>query len=446
MNIWNLIETLIDFITSFKGFNKSKSVEKVNINENVDTDEKEEEMPAKLNVNGQWKDVKSAHANVNGEWKEIKEGYANDNGTWKKVYSSSSTYGIIYDKSLASDPSGCLTYTGLCKEFTPMLGTSGVVNEGSWATGNGTLFDNIDVGYFVNMQNWTSLDKSSMSGMKNDLTYTYFTKIPKIYQKVTNIDENKVKLELSLEPFSGATLHPSFVVDGVEKDYVYIGDYYGVKITGNKLNSQYRANAKTFSLTDARTYAKNVGSNFHVMSYYDWDLIMKLYLLAFKSFDGRTVLGAGHTDNSPVLGTPWIDGTDNAIFLGICNVWANGSAQLHLLLDDTYVEYLNIYAGQNSNPTSDINNKTKIGVFFKQNTLVHPNTCDATLNGFFIGSDNSGSITTGLCSREVIGSSTINEILGVSATSGNSKYGGNPFGLEDLSLSTTGLVRLTYKP
>ena len=72
MNIWNLIETMIDFITSFKGFNKSKSVEKVNINENVDTDEKEEEMPAKLNVNGQWKDVKSAHANVNGEWKNQK--------------------------------------------------------------------------------------------------------------------------------------------------------------------------------------------------------------------------------------------------------------------------------------------------------------------------------------------------------------------------------------
>lgn len=434
---------MIDFITSFKGFNKSKSVEKVNINENVDTDEKEEEMPAKLNVNGQWKDVKSAYANVNGEWKEIKEGYANDNGTWKKVYSSSSTYGIIYDKSLASDPSGCLTYTGLCKEFTPMLGTSGVVNEGSWAIGNGTLFDNIDVGYFVNMQNWTSLNKSSMSDMKNNLTYTYFTKIPKIYQKVTNIDENKVKLELSLEPFSGATLHPSFVVDGVEKDYVYIGDYYGNKITGSKLNSQYRASANILSLTDARTYAKNVGSDFHLMSYYDWDLIMKLYLLAFKSFDGRTVLGGGYSDNSPVLGTPWIDGTDNAIFLGICNVWGNTSTY-NFLLDDTYVSILNIYAGQNSNPTTDVNNKIQIGDFFTQGNYIYPMTCDATINGFFIGSDNSGSITTGLCSRQYTSSGY--GTLGVSLTSGTSSKKGNPFGLSKIDSTTTGYVRLTYKP
>lgn len=444
MNIWNLIETMIDFITSFKEFNKSKSVEKVNINENVDTDEKEEEMPAKLNVNGQWKDVKSAYANVNGEWKEIKEGYAKDNGTWKKVYSSSSTYGIIYDKSLASDPSGCLTYTGLCNEFTPMLGTSGVVNEGSWATGNGTLFDNIDVGYFVNMQNWTSLNKSSMNDMPSGLKYTYFTKIPKIYQKVTNIDENKVKLELSLEPFSGATLHPSFVVDGVEKDYVYIGDYYGNKIAGNKLNSQYRSNATMLSLTNARTYAKNVGSDFHVMSYYDWDLIMKLYLLAFKSFDGRTVLGAGYTDNSPVLGTPWIDGTDNAIFLGICNVWAKGSGQVYLLLDDTYVIAPNIYAGQNSNPTTDANNKIQIGDFFTQGNFIYPMKCDATINGFFIGSDNSGSITTGLCSRQYTSSGS--GILAVSTTSGSSSYGGNPFGLDGINEGTTGCVRLTYKP
>lgn len=442
MNIWNLIEMMIDFITSFKGFNKSKSVEKVNINENVDTDEKEEEMPAKLNVNGQWKDVKSAYANVNGEWKEIKEGYAKDNGTWKKVYSSSSTYGIIYDKSLASDPSGCLTYTGLCKEFTPMLGTSGVVNEGSWATGNGTLFDNIDVGYFVNMQNWTSLNKSSMSDVKNDVTYTYFTKIPKIYQKVTNIDENKVKLELSLEPFNGATLHPSFVVDGVEKDYVYIGDYYGNRITGNKLNSQYQVNPITLNLTTARTYAKNVGSDFHVMSYYDWDLIMKLYLLAFKSFDGRTVLGNGANHNNHVLGVPWIDGTRNAIFLGICNVWGYDSRSF--MLDDTYVSANNIYAGQNSNPTTDANNKIQIGDFVAQGYNIYPMTCDATLNGFFIGSDMSGSITTGLCSKQFTGG---DGPLVVSLRSGKNDTTGNPFGLSQFGgPESTGFVRLTYKP
>ena len=442
MNIWNLIETMIDFITSFKGFNKSKSVEKVNINENVDTDEKEEEMPAKLNLNAQWTDVKSAYANVNGEWKEIKEGYANDNGTWKKVYSSSSTYGIIYDKSLASDPSGCLTYTGLCNEFTPMLGTSGVVNEGSWALGNGTLFDNIDVGYFVNMQNWTSLNKSSMSDVKNDVTYTYFTKIPKIYQKVTNIDENKVKLELSLEPFNGATLHPSFVVDGVEKDYVYIGDYYGNRITGDKLNSQYQVNPITLNLTTARTYAKNVGSDFHVMSYYDWDLIMKLYILAFKNFDGRTVLGNGANHNNHVLGVPWIDGTRNVIFLGICNVWGYDSRSF--MLDDTYVSAHNIYAGQNSNPTTDANNKIQIGDFVGHGINIYPMTCDATLNGFFIGSDNSGSITTGLCSKQFTGG---NGPLVVSLRSGKNDTTGNPFGLSQFGgPESTGFVRLTYKP
>ena len=318
-------------------------------------------------------------------------------------------YSIIYDKSLASDPEACLTYAGSCEGFTPMCNTGDMnCDEGSWAEGNGTIFDAIEVGSHPH-QTWTKIEKSSIT--TSALT-SYFTKIPKIYQKVTDIsdagDNSKVKLDLSLKSFEGASLHPSFVRDGSELNNLYIGRYLGY-VDGTLLSS-FKGQTPTVSKSRAnfRTYAKNRGSGFALLKYYDWDLVNKLYLLAFKNFDSQTALGPGLTKGSLTAtggtdGRSWMcstsmTGSGSMCFLGIEDWWGN----CFQIIDDYYISSSNKhYAGNNTTPTDNTSNKTLIAQDMPTgNSYITPKyglTCQGTADGFFIVETQDDSSSTGLC-------------------------------------------------
>ena len=310
-------------------------------------------------------------------------------------------YSIIYDKSLASDPEACLTYAGSCEGFTPMCNTGDMnCDEGSWAEGNGTIFDAIKVGYYYD--SFTEQSKSVVTSS----TINNFTKIPKIYQRVTDIsdakDNSKVRLDLSLEPFEGASLHPSFIRDGSEINNLYIGRYLG-SYDGLSLRSTSSANPKT-GLTRAtfRQYASDGGCT--LLKYYDWDLVNKLYLLAFKNFDSQTALGPGLTNGSITTtggtdGGSWMcsksmTGSASMCFLGIEDWWGHCCQYI----DDFYGNGGVYYAGNNTTPTDDTANKTVIASSdFTSSSARHPLTCQGTADGFFIGETSGGSNTTGLC-------------------------------------------------
>lgn len=300
-------------------------------------------------------------------------------------------YSIIYDKSKASDPEACLTYAGLCEGFTPMSGS----NEGSWAEGNGAIFDAIEVGY-LNGTTWTKFNKSSVAG---STSYDCFTKIPKVYQKVTDLGNNKVQLDLALEPFDGASLHPAFVRSGSEINHLYIGRYLAYN-SSSKLYS-YSGKTPTGSVTRAnfRVYARNRGTAYSLMKYYDWDLVNKLYLLAFKNFYSQSALGPGLTNGnkSSTGGTnskSWMhggDGLTSMSFLGIEDWWGN----CWQFIDDFYGNGGVYYAGNNTTPTDNSSNKTQIGSGLTSSGYYL--TCKATADGFFLAETSGGSGSTGLC-------------------------------------------------
>ena len=315
-------------------------------------------------------------------------------------------YSIIYDKSLASDPEACLTYAGLCEGFTPMCNAGDSnCDEGSWAEGNGTIFDAIEVGY-LNNSTWTKFNKSSVTGSSS---YDCFTRIPKVYQKVTDIsdakDNSKVQLDLSLEPFNGASLHPSFVRSGTELNHLYIGRYLGDEYVADSLYSiSGQMPTTNFYRHMFRDCARDRGTSYSLLKYYDWDLVNKLYLLAFKNFDSQTALGPGNTHSFSVINTGGTDGkswmcstsmtgSGSMCFLGIEDWWGNCSQ----VLDDFYGTGGSYYVGNNTTPTDDTSNKTLLISGFTEYTVGYPLTCKATADGFFLAETYGGSSTKGLC-------------------------------------------------
>ena len=321
-------------------------------------------------------------------------------------------YSIIYDKSLASDPEACLTYAGSCEGFTPMSNTGDMnCDEGSWAEGNGTIFDAIKVGYIDVSSGFHESSKSSMNG---DGASYWCTRIPRIYQKVTDIsdagDNSKVKLDLSPVPFSGASLHPSFMRSGTELNNVYIGRYLSYLNTYINTLCSYSGHTIATSKTRAnfRAYAENCGESYSLLKYYDWDLVNKLYLLAFKNFDSQTALGPGLTDGSITTtggtdGGSWMcsksmTGSASMCFLGIEDWWGH----YYQIVDDYYIASGNKhYAGTNTAVTDNTSNKTLIAQGTPSgNSYLSPKyglTCQGTADGFFIVETQDSSSSTGLC-------------------------------------------------
>lgn len=370
-------------------------------------------------------------------------------------------YSIIYDKSKASDTSGCLEYADFCEGFEPMLGGNGNADEGDWKEGKTTLFDKIEIGYFNETNykigdTWTKVNKNSVSfnGRFN------FTKIPKIYQKIESLDSNRKKLSISLAPFTGATLHPSFIVDGVEKPYVHIGRTLGYlsgfqQATGkyNWLWSQAGYNPTADQKRATFREAAQNNDNCNITSYYDRDLINKLYLFAFKDFNSQKALGVGYTGGSsakPTGGTAgksWMYGTTNddeqISFLGLEDWWGN----LYQWIDDYVLYNGTIYVGTNSNPTDDTSGKTAIEQFGGSSGQ-YPLKAKFDLNDTFISEASGGSATAGMCDYQYWKNSGTH----IAYAGGNWNYGSkagafclNSGDSVSNSLSSVG-ARLTYKP
>ena len=314
-------------------------------------------------------------------------------------------YSIIYDKSLASDPEACLTYAGSCAGFTPMAGGNGNTYDGSWAEGNGTLFDAIKVGYIDNSGTFVEQSKSAVAG---STTYNCFTRIPKIYQKVTDIsdagDNSKVQLDLSLQPFEGATLHPAFVMDGKELKYKDIGRYLSYNNSGVLESKSGKLPTASSSRSNFRTYAKANGGAYGLTSYMDWDLVNKLILMGFKSFYNYKTIGCGYkgsgnskANTGSTDGHAWSYGTSSktvhvSVF-GLEDWWGN----LYQHLDNYNVDSHSIYYSQSSSPGDSVSGMTKICSNRTDCQGDNVLTCRAGLNDFFIVDTTGGSSNSGMC-------------------------------------------------
>jgi hypothetical protein len=88
------------------------------------------------------------------------------------------------------------------------------------------MLDNGTVNYYLQTDDWTKKadgTASTLTGADGQV----MVEIPKFYQKYVYLN-NTVEWWISLWPLPGYTVHPAFVVGGVEKSYIYIAAYEGI--------------------------------------------------------------------------------------------------------------------------------------------------------------------------------------------------------------------------
>lgn len=157
-------------------------------------------------------------------------------------------------------------------------------------------------------------------------------KIPKVYWRFFNTS-NGYELKISSIKVDDRWDCYAHKVNGVEKDYIYVGAYLG-SISNGKLRSTSNVPPKvSTSLTDFRKYAQANGNGYQLWNWFTMMLIQILYIVAYKNLDSQSAIGYGYTETGSTTFTGGtnrrdlcygsIDGSIQMCFLGIEDLWGN---------------------------------------------------------------------------------------------------------------------------
>ncbi|MFU2417190.1 hypothetical protein [Peptacetobacter sp. AB800] len=238
-------------------------------------------------------------------------------------------YGIKVDNT-NSNVSTSITYIEDSIDFTPATNDSFNI----WQ--NRFPFNKIKlVGFkegketkYINVTNRTQYIDGSFAPTDVDI----MVKIPKVYWNFKNTS-NGYELRISDSKIDDNWDCYAHKVNGIEKDFIYVGAYLG-SVINDKLRS-YNSSMPTTSktLTQFRNYARANGEGYQLWNWNTLILIQILYLMAYKNLDSQIALGQGYTG---VGGKTTTGGTnrrnlcygsiDNSIqmcFLGIEDLWGN---------------------------------------------------------------------------------------------------------------------------
>ena len=319
--------------------------------------------------------------------------------------------GFALDRELMkTDPAGCLTYIREAEGLIPMTAS----DEGSWAgawpfnTIRPVVFNNDGSVYKylskVNLSQYE--DGTSATTELASASYDTFVEFQKIYQKVI-VEGNVSTLYLSDAPGDGFTLHPAFLVDGVEKDKIYIGRYAGYNSSSKLYSCSGVSPAVDKTLSQFRTFAQSRGSGYSQISYYDWDLVAKLYVLGFKNLDSQSALGQGYSGASDIQRTGTTDSqkwnygstspTISVSLFGLEDWWGN----IYILIDNFINLNGIIKAGSLSAP-NDAGTGYDTIAEYSDNSGGYVLSCRGGLNDFFLLDNDGGSPTIGLCDSQFI--------------------------------------------
>lgn len=154
---------------------------------------------------------------------------------------------------------------------------------------------------------------------------------PKVYWKVNTIS-NGFEIRISNKQLDSGYKCLAHLVNGIEKDNIYIGTYLGYAENGKLRSKSGEFPTANTTLTQFRKYAQAVGAGYQLDNWYPLVLRKILYLIAYKNLNSQSALGRGYTDsNNNAIRT---GGTNTK---GLCYGSSNGSEQICFLgIEDFY--------------------------------------------------------------------------------------------------------------
>jgi hypothetical protein len=209
-----------------------------------------------------------------------------------------------------------------------------------------TLLDNGSVNYYLNGSDWSLKE----GGGSSDLTGTdgqVMVEIPAFYYRVTR-NGSETTWQISYLPLSGFSLHPAFIVDGVEVSHRYYSAYdacvyddsasayisgtnnnnnSGNVDTGADLLASVKGIYPMVGLTrnEFRLLAANRGSRWRQLDFPLWCAVGMLYVVEYQTFYNQDELGDGNTNGSYAAGSSSNQNDSPHTIAGAGDSWGNGS-------------------------------------------------------------------------------------------------------------------------
>ena len=255
--------------------------------------------------------------------------------------------------------------------YTRLESAIGLTAEAYNPTNTNPTNDFDSIAPWSNIRRCNLADDGTVNAYYGDPTYTedgsngqVMVEIPKFYFKRDFVG-SVYSWYIAAGTLTGYSVHPAFIRDGVEQDYIYISAYEGCAYdtsissynttdsqvvdfsatTGDKLSSI--ANAKPLSgvsqsahINNCRNIAQNRGANWQMIDYHSVSAIQLLLLVEYGTFDSQSAIGEGVVDKasgsvnesvntgatttlgngSGYLGT---NGLSSVSYRGIENFWGN---------------------------------------------------------------------------------------------------------------------------
>lgn len=125
-------------------------------------------------------------------------------------------------------------------------------------------------------------DNGTVNYVYGDANFKYdgtagqvMVQIPKFYYRNDSL-ANKYRYTISPSPRAGYKIHPAFVVDGVEKNYIYVSAFEGYQTGGKLCSIAGQAPTVSADLPTFRGYAQARGAGWELI---DWNTVSAIQLL-----------------------------------------------------------------------------------------------------------------------------------------------------------------------
>jgi hypothetical protein len=249
-------------------------------------------------------------------------------------------YGIQWNQ-----PEDTVTRLGNSIGFTAGSDFTALGSAGVWNLRRCMVNDDLSINYYID-----PADPDNIGEVVNTATYTtgdpadytgghgqVMVEIPKFYWKyeepIPNIYQwfvSPIKADIKFE------VHPSFITDGVTKDYIYMSAFEGTvdtndlstgklrSISGVQPDTSTQLGSTNARITGFRTFAQARGTGWQIQTYWATNALQVLYSVEYANFDSQTTIGQGIVNKASGSGNQ-SENTGATISLGNTSGAASGT-------------------------------------------------------------------------------------------------------------------------
>lgn len=260
-------------------------------------------MGLKANIDGVLRDITSLYTNINGSLRKIGSAFTNDGGELKQVFCGAAeyvTYGVRISLS-DSNPESAVVYTD---DAVGMTAQSSAWDEMPiFRKIKPCVLKNGKVNYYLERSDFTKKADGTLADVSSGNDGDVMIEFPLVGFKIQK-SGGYVYIQITNEPNKDGFSYEAFrrysALGNVIKDKLYIGAYLGYT-SGDTLRSlSGYSPSRSITMDAFRSYARNMGTGYGLMSFYPATLLQCLYLIRQKSLDAQTTCGFGASNTDKV--------------------------------------------------------------------------------------------------------------------------------------------------